>query len=116
MKRRLRQLAVLGRLRQRGQDRPQEVLSQPAGERLQCLMPFDSAARAPVKCALVSHTSERVAIMAEMARPESSVRESRPMIALLSDVHSNLQALQARLRHARENGAQRLVFLGDLVG
>ena len=37
-------------------------------------------------------------------------------IALLSDVHSNLEALQACLRHARECGAARYAFLGDLVG
>lgn len=38
------------------------------------------------------------------------------ILALLSDVHSNLQALQACLRHARANGAGRIAFLGDLVG
>ena len=38
------------------------------------------------------------------------------MIALFSDVHSNLEALRACLRHAREAGAERFVFLGDLVG
>lgn len=37
-------------------------------------------------------------------------------IALLSDLHSNLQALQACLRHAHQNGAVRFAFLGDLVG
>jgi len=37
-------------------------------------------------------------------------------LALLSDVHSNLQALQACLAHARAQGAQKLAFLGDLVG
>ncbi len=37
-------------------------------------------------------------------------------IALLSDIHSNLEALEACLRHARENGAKRYAFLGDLVG
>ncbi|MEO8035463.1 MAG: metallophosphoesterase family protein [Acidobacteriota bacterium] len=37
-------------------------------------------------------------------------------LALLSDLHANLQALQACLRHAREHGAQSFAFLGDLVG
>jgi diadenosine tetraphosphatase ApaH/serine/threonine PP2A family protein phosphatase len=38
------------------------------------------------------------------------------VIALLADVHSNLEALDACLAHARENGAARYAFLGDLVG
>ena len=37
-------------------------------------------------------------------------------IALLSDIHGNLQALQSCLDHARANGATRFVFLGDFVG
>lgn len=37
-------------------------------------------------------------------------------IALLSDVHGNLQALQACLADAEARGANRYVFLGDLVG
>ena len=37
-------------------------------------------------------------------------------IALLSDIHSNLEALQACLAHARRQGAERFGFLGDLVG
>ncbi|MDH4479083.1 MAG: metallophosphoesterase family protein [Rhodoferax sp.] len=37
-------------------------------------------------------------------------------LALLSDVHSNLHALQACLSHARGHGAQQFAFLGDLVG
>src|SRR5512133_539302 len=36
--------------------------------------------------------------------------------ALISDVHANLEALRACLEHAREQGAERLAFLGDLVG
>ena len=36
--------------------------------------------------------------------------------ALFADVHSNLTALQACLRHARDHGAERFAFLGDLVG
>lgn len=38
------------------------------------------------------------------------------IIALLSDVHGNLEALDACLKHARESGAGRYAFLGDLVG
>ncbi|MEO8135242.1 MAG: metallophosphoesterase family protein [Betaproteobacteria bacterium] len=37
-------------------------------------------------------------------------------IALLSDIHSNLHALNACLRHAAESGATRFAFLGDFVG
>lgn len=37
-------------------------------------------------------------------------------IAVLSDIHSNLEALQACLAHARWHGAERYVFLGDLLG
>jgi diadenosine tetraphosphatase ApaH/serine/threonine PP2A family protein phosphatase len=36
--------------------------------------------------------------------------------ALFADIHSNLGALEACLRHARAGGAERFVFLGDLVG
>jgi diadenosine tetraphosphatase ApaH/serine/threonine PP2A family protein phosphatase len=42
---------------------------------------------------------------------------SRPLIiALLSDIHGNLEALEACLQHATNNGAGRYAFLGDLVG
>jgi diadenosine tetraphosphatase ApaH/serine/threonine PP2A family protein phosphatase len=37
-------------------------------------------------------------------------------LALLADVHSNLEALEACLGHARSAGAQEFAFLGDLVG
>ncbi len=37
-------------------------------------------------------------------------------LALLSDIHGNLQALNACLAHARAQQAQRFAFLGDLVG
>jgi diadenosine tetraphosphatase ApaH/serine/threonine PP2A family protein phosphatase len=37
-------------------------------------------------------------------------------LALMSDVHSNIQALDACLQHARAQQAQRFAFLGDLVG
>jgi diadenosine tetraphosphatase ApaH/serine/threonine PP2A family protein phosphatase len=38
------------------------------------------------------------------------------MIAVLSDVHSNLEALQAVRRDLARRGVQRAFFLGDLVG
>jgi predicted phosphodiesterase len=37
-------------------------------------------------------------------------------IAFLSDIHGNLEALEACLRYARGGGVARLVFLGDYVG
>jgi len=38
------------------------------------------------------------------------------MIALLADIHANLEALEACLAHAEGAGAKRFVLLGDLVG
>jgi predicted phosphodiesterase len=35
--------------------------------------------------------------------------------ALLSDIHSNLHALDACLAHAQTQGAERIAILGDLV-
>src|SRR5215471_12359126 len=37
-------------------------------------------------------------------------------IAFLADVHSNLEALSACLADGERRGAERVVFLGDLVG
>jgi diadenosine tetraphosphatase ApaH/serine/threonine PP2A family protein phosphatase len=37
-------------------------------------------------------------------------------LALLADVHANLEALEACLEHAAEHGATEVAFLGDLVG
>lgn len=37
-------------------------------------------------------------------------------IALLADIHANLEALTACLGDARERGFDRMVFLGDIVG
>ncbi len=37
-------------------------------------------------------------------------------LALMSDIHGNIQALDACLHHARANKAQRFAFLGDMVG
>jgi diadenosine tetraphosphatase ApaH/serine/threonine PP2A family protein phosphatase len=36
--------------------------------------------------------------------------------ALLADIHSNLEALEACLAHARREGVDRFAFLGDLLG
>lgn len=38
------------------------------------------------------------------------------LLAILSDIHANLEALNACLEHARRAGASRYAFLGDLVG
>src|ERR1043166_4685774 len=38
------------------------------------------------------------------------------LAALLSDIHSNIEALDGCLRDATSHGAERFVFLGDLVG
>ena len=37
-------------------------------------------------------------------------------LALLADLHANLEALEACLRHATGQGAEAFAFLGDLVG
>jgi diadenosine tetraphosphatase ApaH/serine/threonine PP2A family protein phosphatase len=37
-------------------------------------------------------------------------------LALIADVHSNLEALRACVADARRRGAERFLFLGDLVG
>lgn len=37
-------------------------------------------------------------------------------LALLSDIHANIQAFDACLMHARTQGAQQIAMLGDLVG
>ncbi len=37
-------------------------------------------------------------------------------LALLSDIHANLQAFEACVAHARAQGARRFALLGDLVG
>jgi diadenosine tetraphosphatase ApaH/serine/threonine PP2A family protein phosphatase len=37
-------------------------------------------------------------------------------LALLADIHSNREALEAVLAHAREHGAERFLLLGDYVG
>src|SRR6266513_2651296 len=48
---------------------------------------------------------------------EFEIHGIHPLLtALLSDIHGNLEALNACLGHARERGAERFGFLGDLVG
>jgi len=37
-------------------------------------------------------------------------------LAVLTDLHANLEALEAVMEHARKHGAEQLAFLGDLVG
>jgi diadenosine tetraphosphatase ApaH/serine/threonine PP2A family protein phosphatase len=37
-------------------------------------------------------------------------------LALLADIHANLEALEACLAHARSRGARSYAFLGDIVG
>lgn len=37
-------------------------------------------------------------------------------LAMLSDIHANIRALDACLAHADDQGAQQMVLLGDLVG
>jgi diadenosine tetraphosphatase ApaH/serine/threonine PP2A family protein phosphatase len=37
-------------------------------------------------------------------------------LALLSDIHANIQAFEACLAHARGQGAQKIALLGDFVG
>jgi len=39
-----------------------------------------------------------------------------PTVAILADIHSNIQALESVLREAKHCGAERIVFLGDIVG
>ncbi|HET9652318.1 MAG TPA: metallophosphoesterase family protein, partial [Usitatibacter sp.] len=38
------------------------------------------------------------------------------LLAIMSDIHANLEALNACLEHARSCGVARFAFLGDLVG
>lgn len=42
--------------------------------------------------------------------------DSAMKLAILSDIHSNLEALQACLKHAKQQGAEQFAFVGDLVG
>lgn len=46
--------------------------------------------------------------------PDPDHRTGR--IAILADIHANLQALVAVLREVQVSGAERIVFLGDVVG
>jgi len=44
------------------------------------------------------------------------IAENGMRTALFADIHSNLEALQACLAHARREGVDRFAFLGDLLG
>jgi diadenosine tetraphosphatase ApaH/serine/threonine PP2A family protein phosphatase len=51
-----------------------------------------------------------------ISSPSGSERETTLILALIADVHANLEALRACLAHAGERGAGRFAFLGDMVG
>src|ERR1700676_518462 len=79
------------------------------GTRIRCWAPR----REPhtIDCSGASSVSRR--------RRSALVRQAEErslLTALLSDIHGNLEALNACLRHACERGAGRFVFLGDFVG
>ena len=38
------------------------------------------------------------------------------LIAILSDIHANKEAFDACMAHAKRHGAERFVFLGDMIG
>jgi diadenosine tetraphosphatase ApaH/serine/threonine PP2A family protein phosphatase len=46
----------------------------------------------------------------------SARKKIKMKLALLSDIHANIQAFDACLAHAREEGATQFALLGDLVG
>jgi predicted phosphodiesterase len=48
--------------------------------------------------------------------PDRQTAGDTMKLALLSDIHANLQAFDACLAHAQAVGAQRYALLGDLVG
>src|SRR2546425_8162996 len=47
---------------------------------------------------------------------EPPVRDAVDHIAIISDIHGNLPALEATLRDIRRRGIGHIVCLGDLVG
>jgi diadenosine tetraphosphatase ApaH/serine/threonine PP2A family protein phosphatase len=52
----------------------------------------------------------------QVEQPRQAVHTAAMRLALMSDIHANLQALQACLAHARQQQVSRYAFLGDLVG
>ena len=38
------------------------------------------------------------------------------LIAIISDIHGNIEALQAALKCIQDNGAEMTICLGDVVG
>jgi len=51
-----------------------------------------------------------------MAPPDDFSYKTAMAIAFLADIHGNLEALEACLRHVRGSGVARLVLVGDYVG
>src|SRR5690606_37474990 len=49
-------------------------------------------------------------------RSRTKPKEPRVQYAILSDIHGNLEALEAVLASARAQGAEQIVCLGDVVG
>lgn len=68
----------------------------------------------PIADPLSALSPSAAAMMSGRIRP--AFAEKNLIIALLSDIHSNLEALNACLKHAAESGARRYAFLGDIVG
>lgn len=64
-----------------------------------------------------AHNVSRRERLTPVLDTQSHFNRACPLLtALLSDIHGNLEALNACLGHARERGAERFAFLGDLVG
>src|ERR1700674_447961 len=64
---------------------------------------------------VAANARHRQALLTSTPRPRGPP-EHPLLIALLSDIHANFEALDACLRHARERGVERHAFLGDFVG
>jgi diadenosine tetraphosphatase ApaH/serine/threonine PP2A family protein phosphatase len=58
----------------------------------------------------------REAVLAELAPPRAIRRRPGELTCVLADVHANAAALDAVIADARANGAERFLFLGDIVG
>jgi diadenosine tetraphosphatase ApaH/serine/threonine PP2A family protein phosphatase len=59
---------------------------------------------------------EATHVVGMLAGPASRTSGTLMKLALLSDIHANLQALCACLEHAQQQGAARYAVLGDMVG
>jgi predicted phosphodiesterase len=51
-----------------------------------------------------------------IANPNKTFRPFMSKTAILSDIHANLPAFTAVLREVEKSGAERIAFLGDIVG